>query len=52
MWLAAAASLARPEWGYPEPDFILLAAVGPGGIYAERVETGAERAPLIAVFER
>lgn len=52
VWLAAAASLARPEWGYPEPDFILLAAVGPGGIYAERVETGAERAPLIAVFER
>ena len=42
----------RPEWGYTEPDFILLAAVGPGGIYAERVEAGAERVPLIAVFER
>ena len=52
VWLAAAASLARPEWGYPEPDFILLAAVGPGGTYAERVEAGAERVPLIAVFER
>lgn len=29
-----------------------LDITGPGGIYAERVETGAERAPLIAVFER
>ena len=52
VWLAASVSSSRPEWGYTEPDFILLAAVGPGGIYAERVETVAERATLIASFER